>query len=145
MERGGEAVAFQFKIDNKVSTVLGSGQCAYFLMQKHRWCECRSCLIGKPPAERPLGMSPARKFPPPPSKTRSKGKRNGPGAFTAMNVAIENKSCEETYMFTSTNSDAEVSLLCDSGANVHMAPGMQDLRDTHRVDRIRTSGNKGQL
>ena len=102
-------------------------------------------LKGKPPAERLLGIRSARKFPPPPSNTRSKGKRDGPGAFTIMNVAIEDESCEETYMLTSTTSDAEVSLLCDSGANVHMAPGMQDLRDTHRVDRIRTSGNKGQL
>ena len=106
VQRRGKAVAFQSKIDNKVSTGLGSSQCAYCLMQKHGWCECHSCLIGETPAERLLGMGSARKLPPPPSNTRSKGKRDGRGAFTAMKVAIEDKSCEETYMFTSTSSDA---------------------------------------
>ncbi|CAM9581103.1 unnamed protein product [Sphacelaria rigidula] len=48
-------------------------------------------------------------------------------------------------MCTSTNSDTELSILCDSGANVHMTPWKQDPSNTRTIDRSCTFGNKGQL
>ena len=63
MERRDEAVAFQSRTDGtKAGTGLDSNQCAYCLKRNHRCRECRSNLNGKPPAERPPGMSPARKL-----------------------------------------------------------------------------------
>ncbi|CAM9872319.1 unnamed protein product, partial [Sphacelaria rigidula] len=60
-----------------------------------------------------------------------------------MNVVVEDERV--ISMCASTNSDTEVSILCDSGANVHMTPWKQDLRKTRTVNRSCTFGNKGQL
>ena len=95
----------------------------------HRGRECRSYLNGKHPAKRPPGMSPARAFPPPPQNGRSNGRRDRPRAFKC----------------TSTSSDTEVSILCDSGANIHITLRKQDLNNTRTVNRSCTFGNKGQL
>ena len=48
-------------------------------------------------------------------------------------------------MFTSADSHTEVSILCDSGANVHMTPWKEDLSNTRTVNGRCTFGNKGQL
>ena len=61
MDRRDEAVAFQSRTDcTKAGTGLDSNQFAYCLKRNHRGRECRSYLNGKPPAERPPGMSPSR-------------------------------------------------------------------------------------
>ena len=61
-----------------------------------------------------------------------------------MNVVMENESCEEISTFTSAKSCTE-SILCDSGANVHMTPWVKDLQNTRTINRSCTFGNKGQL
>ena len=61
-----------------------------------------------------------------------------------MNVVMEDESCEEISMFTSAKSCTE-SILCDSGANVHMTPWVKDLQNTRTINRSCTFGNKGQL
>ena len=67
IERRDEAVVFQPRTDGtKAGTGLDSNQCEYCLKRNHTWRECRSYINGKPPAGRPPGMSPARKFSPPP-------------------------------------------------------------------------------
>ena len=48
-------------------------------------------------------------------------------------------------MCTSTSSDTEISIIWDSGANVHMTLWKHDLANTRMVDRSCTFGNKGQL
>ena len=144
MERRDEAVAFQLRTDgNETDLGLDSNQCAYCLQRNHRWRECRSYLNGKSPAKRPPGMSPARAFPPPPQNGRSNGRRDRPRAFMTMNAVVEDERA--VALCTSTSSDAEISILCDSCANVHMTLWKQDLIETRTVDRSCTFGNKGQL
>ena len=68
-----------------------------------------------------------------------------------MNVVVEDERA--VAMCTSTSSDAEISILCDSGANVHMTLWKQDLINTRTVNRSCTFtvnrsctfGIKGQL
>ena len=48
-------------------------------------------------------------------------------------------------MFTSADSHTEVSIFCDSEANVYMTPWGKDLGNTRTVNRRCTFGNKGQL
>ena len=48
-------------------------------------------------------------------------------------------------MYTSADSRTEVSILCDSGANVHMTPFITDLINKRTINRSCTFGNKAQL
>ncbi|CAN0487388.1 unnamed protein product, partial [Discosporangium mesarthrocarpum] len=51
---------------------------------------------------------------------------------------------KEVAMLTSSNTD-QITLLCDSSANVHMTPVFRDLTSPQTVNRTCTFGNKGQL
>ena len=149
-ERRDEAVAFQSRTDgNKAGMGLDRNQCAYCLKRNHRWRECRSYLSGKPPAKRPPGMNRARKFPPPPRNDSSTERKDQAKSFMVMNVSLEDeqviKSCNEVSMYTSADSRTEVSILCDSGANVHMTPFITDLINKRTINRSCTFGNKAQL
>ncbi|CAN0470183.1 unnamed protein product, partial [Discosporangium mesarthrocarpum] len=48
-------------------------------------------------------------------------------------------------LLTSSNDARAVSLLCDSGANVHLTPRLEDLTSPRTVNRTCTFGNKGKL
>ena len=152
MERRDEAVALQSRIDvTKGGTGLDSNQCAYCLKRNNRWRESRSYLNGKLPAERPPGMSPTRKFPPPPKTGRSNNKRkDGPRAFMAMKAVRSRRraNCRKIfskYPCSRRPTVTAVSTICDTGANVYMTPCQEDLRNTRTVNRRCTFGNKGQL
>lgn len=48
-------------------------------------------------------------------------------------------------MFTSSNSRSEVSIRCDSWANVNITPFILDLTTKHTINRSCIFGNKSQL
>ena len=65
----------------------------------------------------------------------------------AMNVVVEDERILEKYrevsMFTPADSHTEVSIFCDSGANIPMTPLEEDLRNTRTANRRCTFGTKG--
>lgn len=122
MERCDEAVMFQSRIDgNEAGAELNCNQYRYCSKQNHiRW-ECPSYLEGKPPAERPPGMSTARKLSSSPQNGRGDEKKERSRAFMTMSVVVEDQEVFEKYrgafVFTSAYRHTQVSVPCDSGAN----------------------------
>ena len=137
LERRQEAMAFQATDSHRSAPKLDSNQCAYCLKRNHRWRQCRRYISGKPPAKRPAGMAPPRNFPPP---ENAHGDTKDGRAFMAFTVSTEEIGGE--VMLASSSSTEQISFLCDSGANVHMTPWLEDLSNTRTINRSCTFGNR---
>ncbi|CAM9649480.1 unnamed protein product [Discosporangium mesarthrocarpum] len=116
-----------------------ANRCEYGLKRYHRRRECTSYRAGRPPAERPAGMAPARPFPTP--EHRRTDDTPHLTFIAAQEETIQN--LEEVAILTTQ--DNKIKMLSDSGANEHITPYLEDLTNPKETTRTCTFGNKDKL